>query len=236
MVSWNLSLKPGLKVLASEFTRKYRRQRIYYRNWGLLKFCKHVLCDSLSYEKYNVFEGDLSGLVPEAHAKIPVNIRLLTYNNDDIDRLAAFWPDVYAPAFSNPVIIRELILDRLAAGEECIIAEYEGKIIYMTWHGFRNTHIFNPYVKKKGIGIDEALSYNSYCAVEYRGNNLQAAVLSKKQDILKSKGYHKTLHYVQPHNIASMKNMTKILGKPVQTLYCLNILGYDFYHLSRRKL
>jgi RimJ/RimL family protein N-acetyltransferase len=142
---------------------------------------------------------------------------------------------MYAPTLSTPQRIKELIINRVSAGEECIITEYEGKIIHMNWIGFQNTHLFNPsYILKRGIGADEALSYNIYCAPEYRGNHIMGAVFSEIFNLLKRKCYQKLIGYVLPDNYASIKVVTKFLGKPVQTLHFLSIFGINISFLSKR--
>ena len=198
-------------------------------------FIKHICKDAIDYEKYQVMETDLSEHIEIKDAKIPVNIRTLTSSEDDISKIVAFWPDVYSPRFSTPESLKEMIIKRLAAGEVCNIAEYEGKIIHMGWQGFQNTHLWNPYVRKRGLKSDELLSYNVFCSPEYRGNNIPRAVGSRSYPRLIEKGYRKVIGYTQPNNIASISSAQSLASKPVQTLHWLNILGWNIYHLTKKK-
>ncbi len=220
--------------MTSKFIRKARRLRDYYQEYGFLECCRHIYADATGYDKFAIFERDLSEPVEKVYARIPIKIRLLQQSEKDINRLVEFWPDFYTNRLNTPQKIREIIMSRLSAGEKCMIAEYEGKIIYMNWIGFQNTHLFNPYVLKKGIGADEAFSYNSYCADEYRGNNIMSAVFSQMFNLLKRKCYKKIIGYVSPHNYASIKIVTKMFGKQIQTLHYIGILGFRISFLSRR--
>lgn len=226
--------KGNMGKMNSKFTRKIRLLRDYYKAKGLTELCRFIIAWSIHYNKYYIHERDLSKPINMVQARIPVKIRLLSRSEDDINRLTEFWPDDYAPLINTPQNIREIIVSRLSAGEECIITEYEGKIVLMNWIGFQNTHLFNRYGQKWRIGANEALCYNVYCTVEYRGNNVQAASYSEIFNLLRRKGYKNLIVYVGSLNYANMKVTTKMLGEPVQTLRSLSILGFNFHFLSRR--
>ena len=221
--------------MISKFIRKARRLLDYYQEYGFLECYRHIYADSIGYDKFAIFERDLSEPVEKVYAGIPIKIRLLHRSEKDINRLVEFWPDYYTNRLNTPQKTREIITSRLSAGEKCMIAEYEGKIIHMNWIGFQNTHLFNPFVLKKGIGAGEALSYQIYCAEKYRGNNIMSAVASQMFNLLKRGCYKKIVSYVAPHNYASIKVFTKMSGKPVQTLYYLGILGFRVSFLSRKE-
>lgn len=218
--------------MISKFIRKAGKLRDYYKEKGFGEFCRHICVDSIRYDKMVFFERDLSKLLEEVHARIPIKIRLLSQSEKDISRLTEFWPDFYAPTINNPQNIREMIVSRLSAGEECMIAEYEGKITHMNWYGFQNTYLFNPYVSKRGIGVDEFLSYNTYCAPEYRGNRIMNAVHSAMFNLLNERRYKKLITYVGPQNYSSMKVVIQICGKPVKTLHCISLLGFRKYFFT----
>ena len=217
------------------FIQKLRKLPFHYKEKGFWGFFKHICARIIAFGQFAVFEKDLSGPIKEAHAKIQVNIRTLSRDESHIDKLVKFWPAMYAPSFSTPQDIKKLIMSRLSAGDECLIAEYQGKITHMNWIGFQNTGLFNPFVLKRGIGPNEALSYNTYCAPEYRGNNLMAATHYWMLNLMKSKGYKKMVGYVLPHNTPSMKVSTRLFGEPVQTLHFVVIFGVTFYFLLRRR-
>jgi RimJ/RimL family protein N-acetyltransferase len=220
--------------MISKITQKVRRQCLFYRELGFAGFLRHILADSNGFHQYAIFEADLSKNIPEEKAKIRCTIRLLTINDTDIDRMVKFWPDMYAPPFSTPQSLKELMKSRLTAGEECLIAEYDGKLMYMNWIGFQNTHTFEPHELKRGLCTGEAEAYNAYCAPEYRGNSLMGAVHSNILSLYKGRGYEKVITYVQPDNNASIKVVTRIYGKPVQKVSIPKICGFSFYFLSKR--
>lgn len=221
--------------MTSNLARKVRILRDYYRENGFLKFCRYALVNSLFiYQKYTVFERDLSEPIEEAQAKIPINVRLLSRNGYDIDRLVEFWPDVYAYAkhaytdgtFAN---IKQMINTRLSMSEECMIAEYKGKIIHMNWIGFQNTHLFNSYVLERGISSEEALSYNVFCAPKFRDNKVMEAVFVEIFKSLKGKGHKKVIEYVESRNTASAKGADRVFKKKIGNLYYIGLLGFGKY-------
>ena len=219
--------------MMSDFVRKLRILHDYYKKEGFKKLCKYVYANLFTYQKMIVFERDLSGPIEEVHAKIPINIRLLSRDESDIDRLVEFWPDFYTPSESTPSCIKEIIVNRLSVGEECMIAEYKGKIVHMNWIGVQNTYLFNTYIMKKCISSEGAIGYNIYTDPRYRGNNIVIAVWSEIFKYLKRKSYKKMTNYVASQNIASRRVTPKVFKK-TNTLYYINILGFGRYFLSKR--
>lgn len=221
--------------MISNLIRKTHILRDYYRENGFLKLCTYVYANALFiYQKYTVFERGLSGPIEEAPAKIPIDIRLLSRNEEDIDRLVEFWPDFYVyakHAYTNGVFadIKQMITARLSMGEECMIAEYEGKIIHMNWIGFQNTHLFNSYVMKRDISPKEALSYNIFCDPRFRGNKVMEAVFVEMFKLLKGKGYKKVIEYVESQNIASIRGTYRAFKKKTGNLYYIGIFGVGKY-------
>ena len=179
--------------------------------------------------KYEVSENNTI-----VKAKIPVNIRLLSKSKEDIDRLTEFWPpDTYVPPFSTPEMIRNLITERLDAGEACFIGESNGEIICMSWLGFYNAHIFEPYEKKRGLSPGEALGHSAYCAAKYRGNNVISAVRSQVNSYLNNNNYKTLINYVAPDNTAPIKMNTRFGGKQIKTLHSLKILWFQIYFMRK---
>lgn len=218
--------------MMSDLVRKFGILCDYYKKEGFLKLCKFICANLFVYQKFTVFEKDLSGSIIEVHAKIPINLRLLSRDESDIDRLVKFWPDSYAQP-PEGASIKEMIVNRLSMGEECMIAKYKRRIIHMNWIGFQNTYLFNEYVLKKGISADEAISYNIYTDPDYRGNKIVNAVWAEIFKFLKRKGYKRLIDYVASQNLASMK-VTSKLFKKTGTLYYISIFSFEKYFLSKR--
>jgi GNAT superfamily N-acetyltransferase len=217
----------------SDFVRKLRILHGYYKKEGFKKLYKFVYDNLFVHQKMIVFERDLSGVIEEVRTKVPINIRLLSRDESDINRLIEFWPDSYAPP-PEGVSIKEMILNRLSVGEECMIAEYKGKTIHMNWIGFQNTHLFNNYITKKGINPGEALIYNIYTTPKYRGNKIMAAVELEAFKYLKREGYKRAIGYTASQNIAAMKVDYRVFKKKTNTLHYISILGFGRYFLSNR--
>lgn len=231
---YSLSLKTGHEKLTTQFIQKWRSICYYYRNKGLLELAKKIGDNLFKIERYDVFETDLSKPITHIYPDIPISIRVLSNNEGDIDQLVEFWPTIYAPPQSSSEIIRKLIHQRLEAGEECLFARHGEKIVYMNWHGFQNTFLFNPQARQRGLHPDEALSYNTYCDIAYRRKKIHDTVIYEMCNILQNKGYKKLITYVLTNNQISSKSMSRIVAKQVQTQYCLTLLGYNFYLLSKR--
>ena len=136
------------------FLRKFGN---YYRKNGFLSLCRHIVTNLFHYDKLVILESEINENRENIKAKIPANIRLLSRTEEDINKLTEFWPpNTYTPHNSTPQMIRNLITERLSAGEECMIAEYNGETIHMNWIGFHNSHVFDSYEKKRGLGPGEA--------------------------------------------------------------------------------
>ena len=117
--------------------------RYYYRKKGFFWVCRHVLTNTIHYQKLLIFESKIDENHHKAEANIPINIRFISESEEDINELTQFWPpNDYAPPFSTPEMINNLIKERLNIGDKCLIAEYDGKIIHMNWLGFHNAHLF----------------------------------------------------------------------------------------------
>jgi hypothetical protein len=218
----------------SKLVNKFRKLFVYYKTAGFLEFCRYIAANSFFFQKFAIFEKNISEPFQDVQAKIPVNIRLISRSEEDINRLVEFWPDVFSHPFDTPKTTKEHITNLLTAGEECMIAEYEGEIVHMNWIGFHDSHIFLAYERKRGLRIDESIGYNTYCAEKFRGNSLMNAVHTEIFYLLKRRGYKKRISYVSPNNLSSMKCSTRSWGKPVQMLYCIKILWFNFSFLSKR--
>lgn len=207
----------------------------YYRKNGFLWVCRHIITNLLHFNKLYVFETEIDKNHQIVKAEIPIHIRFLTKSDDDIDRLTKFWPpEHYAPPFSTPEMINTLIKQRLAAGDEYLIAEHNGDIIHMSWMGFYNAHMFEPYEKPRGLKPGEAIGHSAYCDENYRGNHIMSAVRSNMLDILHEKQYEKLVSYVDPNNAAAIAINKRFNGKVSIKLYLLKILGFGIHFSSRR--
>ena len=177
-------MSDGMNMI-SYIVNQLRKLNNYYKKSGFCWVCRHIITNLVHYKKMVIFETDIYENSESKKSKIPVNIRMLSNTEEDINRLSEFWPtDTYAPPFSTPQMIRDLIVQRLAVGEVCFVAEHNGQIIYMSWYGFQNAHIFEPYEEKRGLGPGEALSHSAFCAPDYRGNNVVGAAHSMKWNFL----------------------------------------------------
>ncbi len=218
--------------MTPDITRKFRILSDYYKKEGFLRLCKFVCVNLFLYQKFTVFEKDLSTSIYEVHPKIPTSIRFLSRDENDINRLVEFWPEFYAAPGSTPISIKKTIIKRFSMGEECIVAEYMGEIVHMNWIGFQKTYLFNKYVLKKGVGMDEALSYNIYTDPRYRGNKIVEAVWVEMIKYLKGKNYKNMICYVASQNLASTK-VTSRLFKNTCVLYYISIFGFERYFISK---
>jgi len=191
-----------------------------------------VLTNLFEYQKSTLFERDLSKPIEEVKTGIPIYIRLLSRNGEDIDRLVEFWPVSYARSPEGVSVI-EMIVTRLSMGEECMIAEHGGKIIHMHWIGFENTYLFNRCVLKRGVNAGEAVDYIMYTDPEYRGNRIAEAVWIEMFKFLKRKGYQNQIGYNSSRNLEGMR-LSKKLKKATATLHYIRILSFTISFLSNR--
>lgn len=205
----------------------------YYKRYGFFWVCRHIITNLFYYKKMVIFETDVYEDSVIREAKIPINIRILENTEEDINKLAEFWPsDTYGSPLDTPAMIKNNIKERLTVGELCFIAEHDGQIIYMGWFGFQNAHIFTPYEKKRGLGPGEVLTHSSFCAEEYRGKNVLSAVHSVKWDFMLKNGYKKLISYVVPKHQASMKISKRYTDKPPKSVHYLKILGIPLVFIT----
>lgn len=217
------------------FVSWVRKFHYYYKNKGFFWLCRHIVKNLVNYRKWVVIETRIHKDIEKVEAKIPVTIRLLSRSEEDIRRLTEFWPDIYAPVISNPQNIRDLIIEHLSAGEECMIAEYHGDIIHMNWIGFNNRHIFESYEKKRGLRDGEAISHRTYCADEYRNNRLMTAVRYRILDYLENNNYKILLSYIRSDNVPAVKVNQRFGGKVVQIFHFVSLLAFKFSLISRKR-
>ena len=100
--------------MSNLFKNKLHSLANYYKNEGFLRLCKYIFTHLFVYERYLIFERDLSEPIEEKQAKIPINIRMLSKSDDDINRLAEFWPDFYISCKIGYPCIKEMIAYRLS--------------------------------------------------------------------------------------------------------------------------
>lgn len=214
------------------FLSKYSN---YYRKNGFFWLCRHIITHLICNDIWVILESEIDGKPEMVKARIPVNIRLLSRSEEDINNLTEFWITEYfiRPA-STPEMIKNRIKEFLSAGDECMIAESDGKIVHMNWIRFHDNHIFEPFEKKRGLGPGEALSHNTFCADAYRGNHIMGAVRSKMFNFLAQNNYKTLVNYITPGNHAAMKVTKQFGGKPVQTLYSIKIFGISIFFLAKR--
>lgn len=206
----------------------------YYREHGFFWVCRHLVTNLMHYYKLVILETEVNHSYPEAKASIPVAIRFLTDSDGDIDRLTEFWPPHdYAPPFATRRDIREIIVARLKAGERCLVAEHEGKIIYMNWVGFYGAHVFESYEKKRGLFPGEAIGHSTFCAEAFRNQHVTSAARSELFRFLTETGTRKVVSYVDPDNVSSSRVVSRFGARPVKMLHVLKILGLTTYYFTK---
>ena len=211
-----------------KYVRKFNH---YYRKHGFFWLCRHISTNLVHYRKLIIIETVIKENYEKIEARITVNIRLLSESEKDIEGLMELHQiddDV-----STPEMIKNLIKERLVAGDRCMIAEYEGNIIHMNWIGFYDAHLYESFERKRGLEPGEALSHNTYCAKSYRNNGLMTAVRSEVFNFLANNNYVKLINYIDHDNDASVKVTKRFGGKPIGTIYDLKILGVNIGFLKR---
>jgi hypothetical protein len=149
--------------------------------------------------------------------------------------MTAFWPAAYTHPYESQQDIRAKIQRRLSAGDDCMIAEYKGEIVFMSWIGYQKTHSFYEYENKRGLMAHEAIIYNTFCAEEYRGKKLMGGVKVNIINMFKGESINKIISYVSFNNLAAIKVNIGLVGPPMQTLYWLEILGIRLLFLTKRR-
>lgn len=191
--------------MISIIKNQWRKFIHYYKQQGFMWSVYHMISDAINYQKWLIVAMEVYDIKEDVLTKIPVSIRFLSKSEDDIERLVSFWPDVYTPLFSTPQTITHLIHERLDRGEVCLIAEYNGEIIYMAWIGHYSTHINRGYETKRGLNHGEAIGYDLYCSERYRNMNVMKKARTEVIKYLYIHDYKRLINYILPTNAPSLK-------------------------------
>jgi hypothetical protein len=124
--------------------------------------------------------------------------------------------------FKSPFNVNEA-KQRIKDNFYFIVVEKNEKIIGWSWAGVGNVYFgeFNCKIKLKK---DEAFSFNTYVAPDFRGLNVNQITLNEKLSQLKKDGYRLIWGLIYPWNKSSLRSFEKNRWNRLGNFYFLRIL------------
>jgi len=121
-------------------------------------------------------------------------------------------------------------LDRLAAGDQLVVAELDGHTVFSGWlmFGQIDMGVRNLYP----LGAGSVASYRLFTRETLRGNNLSAAYFSFLKQYLPGKGITRIVSWVEGRNAGSRRAHESAGFQPAGVVWHLRILGKSLFWMS----
>lgn len=172
-----------------------RRALEVLRQEGLKSLWFKILGE-IVYRRMVLMERRLDEPIAEISPYLPVTISLL--RDTDLSEYIRFRPEI------DPNEVRR----RLASGQMCFAAWYEGRIIHAAWVATGRAWI-GYLAREIALAPDEVYSYESFTAADFRGQNVAGARLSYMQQALQRAGYRRVLAAIMPENKPAFRPVAK---------------------------
>jgi RimJ/RimL family protein N-acetyltransferase len=150
-----------------------------------------------TFETYGAFRFDLAEPIPPFSAGIPLSLRRAT--EDDFARFRTL---------PYPLRRHAQLHDHYGI-DECYLAFSEGAIAHLAW-------VYYPHELDKHptpfriLRRDEAAIANCVTVREFRGKGVYPAVIRVLLENLKQQGYQYCYMYIEIHNSASVRGVSKL--------------------------
>jgi len=121
-------------------------------------------------------------------------------------------------------------IDRLAAGDQLVVAELDGQTVFSGWlmFGFVDMGIRNLYP----LGAGSVASYRLFTRELLRGNNLSAAYFAFLKQYLPGKGITRIVSWVEGRNAGSRRAHESAGFHPAGVVWHVRILGKSLFWMS----
>jgi hypothetical protein len=121
-------------------------------------------------------------------------------------------------------------LDRLAAGDQLVIAELDSSTVFSGWLMFGQIDLgvrnFHP------LGPGSVASYRLFTRETLRGNNLSAAYFSFLKNYLPTKGISRIVSWVEGRNAASRRAHESAGFRHLGVVWQVRIFGKSLFWIS----
>ncbi|MBC7261230.1 MAG: GNAT family N-acetyltransferase, partial [Chloroflexi bacterium] len=172
------------------------------------------------YRRMVLFERSLDGPIAEVIPRLPVTIRPL--RDADVLEYTRFRPEI------SPDEVHR----RLASGQMCFAAWYEGRIVHAAWVAMGRAWI-GYLAREVALASDDIYYYESFTAPDFRGQNIAGASLSYMQQALQKAGYRRILAAIMPENKPAFRPVEKTGFRPIGVMGYVRLgpWRWDFIHL-----
>jgi GNAT superfamily N-acetyltransferase len=123
---------------------------------------------------------------------LPITIDLL--RETDVEEYVRFRP------MANPAEVHR----RLADGQRCFVARYEGRLVHGSWVATQRAWIEYLAIEIQ-LAVDEAYSYESFTAADVRGHGIAEVRSKHMQRVLRDAGCSRLVAVIVPENRAAVR-------------------------------
>lgn len=163
--------------------------------------------------------------IPEVTARLPVVVSLL--GETELDEYLAARPE------ADPSEIRR----RFAAGQLCIVARHEGRIVNTCWATTGRAWI-GYLAREVRLAPDEVYIYESYTLPSSRGQNIAPVRLMHALRYFREAGYRRVLAAIMPENQPAFRLNDKLGYRTIGVMGYLKLGSwrYEFCRVKRGSL
>ena len=184
----------------------------------------------LKYVKELVYERPFDTEIATVKTKVPVEVR--TVSIEDIK--SGLYQGIRLASGDDEPYQHDEALGRLCNGNACFVAMVENKVAGFAWLYFQRRK-YEPAIERvETFRDDEALIYATFVFPEFRRKGVGSKLNEESLRYLKSKGYKKSLVYIQADNIPSIKSFVTVGFYPAKIITCLRI--FKFKRIKERPI
>lgn len=199
--------------------RIWRRGRDVVRDEGWSALLVMALAD-LGYRRFLLLERRLDEPIAAITPRLPVDVATLQPSElDEYLRL-------------NDRLTRPPLEARVARGDECFLARYEGRMVAASWVS-RDAHFFRSLGCRYEVGPSEAYLYDSHTAPAFRGRGIAPALGIHVLVRLRERGVTRLVIAILPHNTNNLRARAKTGFRVFERLHYFR-LGRRSWHRHRK--
>jgi GNAT superfamily N-acetyltransferase len=177
----------------------------------------------LKYIKELVYERPFDTEIATVKTKVPVEVR--TVSIEDIK--SGLYQGIRLASGDDEPYQHDEALGRLCNGNACFVAMVENKVAGFAWLYFQRRK-YEPAIERvETFRDDEALIYATFVFPEFRRKGVGSKLNEESLRYLKSRGYKKSLVYIQADNIPSLKSFETVGFYPIKIITCLRIFKFQ---------
>ena len=177
----------------------------------------------LKYVKELVYERPFDTEIATVKTKVPVEVR--TVSIEDIK--SGLYQGIRLASGDDEPYQHDEALGRLCNGNACFVAMVENKVAGFAWLYFQRRK-YEPAIERvETFRDDEALIYATFVFPEFRRKGVGSKLNEESLRYLKSKGYKKSLVYIQADNIPSIKSFESVGFYLTKIITCLRIFKFN---------